>query len=88
MTNRSFVKLREVNIAYSLPANFLAKFKYIKGATFSLVGRNLLYFAERTDQDSDQFASGYNDSDRSIQRGGALQSATARRFGFNINLNF
>ena len=88
MTNRSFVKLREVNIAYSLPANFLAKFKYIKGATFSLVGRNLLYFAKRTDQDSDQFASGYNDSDRSIQRGGALQSATARRFGFNINLNF
>ncbi len=88
MTNRSFVKLREVNIAYSLPANVLAKLKYIKGATISLVGRNLLYFADRKDQDLDQFAAGYNDSDRSLQKGAILQSATARRFGFNINLNF
>ncbi len=88
MTSRSFVKLREVNIAYSLPANVLAKFKYIKGATFSLVGRNLLYFADRKDQDLDQFAAGFNDSDRTLQRSGILQSATARRFGFNINLNF
>lgn len=88
MTSRSFVKLREVNIAYSLPANVLAKFKYIKGATFSLVGRNLLYWADRKDQDLDQFAAGFNDADRSLQKGGQLQSATARRFGFNINLNF
>jgi hypothetical protein len=62
--------------------------KYIKGATFSLMGRNLLYFADRKDQDLDQFAAGYNDSDRSLQRGAILQSATARRFGFNISLNF
>ena len=88
ITSRSFVKLREVNISYSLPANLLGKSKYIKGATFSLVGRNLLYFAERKDQDLDQFAAGFNDSDRSLQKGGPLQSATARRFGFNINLNF
>ena len=88
MTSRSFVKLREVSIAYSLPANALAKMKFIKGATFSLIGRNLLYFAERMDQDLDQFAAGFNDSDRSLQTGGPLQSATARRFGFNINLNF
>jgi TonB-linked SusC/RagA family outer membrane protein len=88
MTSRSFVKLREVNIAYSLPANVLAKLKYIKGATISLVGRNLLYFADRKDQDLDQFAAGFNDSDRSLQKGAILQSATARRFGFNINLNF
>jgi len=88
MTNRSFVKLREVNIAYSLPANMLSKLKYIKGATISLVGRNLLYFADRKDQDLDQFAAGFNDADRSLQSGAILQSATARRFGFNINLNF
>jgi hypothetical protein len=88
MTSRSFIKLREVNLAYSVPAKILSKMKYIKGATFSLVGRNLLYFADRKDQDLDQFAAGYNDSDRSLQRGAIIQSATARRFGFNINLNF
>ena len=88
MTSRSFAKLRELNIAYSFPSKALARSKYIKGVTFSLVGRNLLYFAKRKDQDLDQFASGYNDSDRSLQRGAILQSATARRYGFNINLNF
>jgi TonB-linked SusC/RagA family outer membrane protein len=88
MTNRSFVKLREINLAYSVPAKVLSKMKYIKGATFSIVGRNLLYFAERTDQDLDQFAAGFNDADRSLQKGAILQSPSARRFGFNINLNF
>ena len=88
MTSRSFIKLREINLAYSLPANTLVKLKYIKGVTFSLVGRNLLYFADRKDQDLDQFAAGFNDADRTLQRGAILQSATARRYGFNINLNF
>lgn len=88
MTDRSFVKLREVTISYSLPSNLLTKSRFIRSATFSLVGRNLLYWAKRKDIDLDQFASGYNDTDRSLNNGGFLQSVTARRFGFNINLTF
>ncbi len=88
MTDRSFAKLREVTIGYSIPAKYLAKKGFIKAASFSLVGRNLLYFAKRKDIDLDQFASGYNDSDLSLNNGGVLQSVTARRFGFNINLSF
>ncbi|MFY0252535.1 SusC/RagA family TonB-linked outer membrane protein [Chitinophaga sp. 30R24] len=88
MTDRSFAKLREVSLGYSLPAKLLNNNKFIKGATFSLVGRNLLYWAKRKDIDLDQFASGYNDTDRSLGNGGILQSMTARRMGFNINLSF
>lgn len=88
MTDRSFAKLREVSLGYTLPAKLLANQKLIKAATFSLVGRNLLYWAKRKDIDLDQFASGYNDTDRSLGNGGILQSMTARRFGFNINLSF
>jgi hypothetical protein len=88
MTDRTYVKLREVNIAYSLPAKLLHNNKYIKGATFSLVGRNLFYWSTRKDVDLDQFAAGFNDSDRSLQSGSTIQSVTARRFGFNISLNF
>jgi hypothetical protein len=88
MTDRSFAKLREVTIGYSLPAKLLANGKFIKAATFSLVGRNLLYWAKRKDIDLDQFASGYNDTDRSLGNGGILQSMTARRYGFNINVSF
>lgn len=88
MTDRSFAKLREVTLGYNLPYKILAKTKFIKAASFSLIGRNLLYFAKRKDIDLDQFASGYNSSDRSLNNGGVLQSLTGRRFGFNINVSF
>ena len=83
--SRSFAKLREVTLSYSLPV----KKGFIKTATISAVGRNLLYFAARKDFDIEQYASGFNIADRSA--GGAfpdLQSATARRFGFNVNIGF
>jgi TonB-linked SusC/RagA family outer membrane protein len=88
MTDRSFAKLREVTLGYSIAAKYLGKSKLVKAATISLVGRNLLYFSKRKDIDLDQFASGYNASDRSLGNGGLLQSTTARRFGFNINVSF
>jgi hypothetical protein len=86
MIDRSFVKLREVNLSYTFPS--LGN-KFFKTATVSLIGRNLLYFAKRKDFDIDQYAAGYNSVDRSA--GGSyidLQSATARRYGININFTF
>jgi TonB-linked SusC/RagA family outer membrane protein len=90
MINRSYAKLREVTLGYTFNKTFLQK-AGIKTATFSLVGRNLLYFAARKDFDIDQYASGYNSADRTTggaPSNGALQSSTFRRFGFNINLSF
>ena len=37
----SYVKLREVTISYKLPVGLFGGSQFIKGATFSLVGRNL-----------------------------------------------
>ncbi len=90
MIDRSFAKLREVSISYSLPTKLLGK-GVIRAASFSIVGRNLLYFAARKDMDLDSFASGFNSSDRTAsgsQGSVGLQSAVPRRFGFNINLSF
>lgn len=90
MINRSFAKLREVTLGYNFPAKWL-RGSFIKKASFSLVGRNLLYFAARKDIDLDQYAAGYNASDRSLIGGAGsvdLQSQTARRYGFNINASF
>ena len=88
MVDRSFVKLREVSLSYNLPAKFVNK-KLFKAVSVSLVGRNLLYFAKRQDFDIEQYASGFNIADRSV--GGTsstdLQSAVARRFGFNLNFS-
>jgi TonB-linked SusC/RagA family outer membrane protein len=90
MISRSYAKLREITLGYTLPQKFLQK-AGIRAATISLVGRNLLYFAAKKDFDIDQYASGYNSADRTTggaPSNGALQSSTFRRFGFNINLTF
>jgi hypothetical protein len=88
--SRTFVKLREVQLAYSFPARTLRK-TFVKSATVALVGRNLLYFAKRKDFDIDQYASGFNAADRSYEGTSGdvtLSSPTFRRFGFNLNLAF
>ena len=90
MISRSYAKLREATIGYSLPASML-KDVFIKKVTFSLVGRNLLYFAARKDIDLDEYASGYDASSRSLvgtNGGSDLASPTARRYGFNLHLTF
>lgn len=77
--SRSFIKLREVVLTYNLPQKFLIN-TFVKQANISFVGRNLLYFAERSDIDIEQYA-GSNGSS-------GLQTPTTRRFGFNLNISF
>ncbi len=77
--SRTFVKLREVVLTYNLPQKFLKK-SFIQQASISLVGRNLLYFAERTDIDIEQYTGNNAYS--------GLQTPTTRRIGFNLNLTF
>ncbi|MFI5136311.1 MAG: SusC/RagA family TonB-linked outer membrane protein, partial [Sphingobacteriales bacterium] len=90
MISRSYAKLREATIGYNLPSKLLQG-TFIKKASFSIVGRNLLYFAARKDIDLDQYASGYDASSRSLVGGSGgsdLASPTARRYGLNIHLTF
>jgi hypothetical protein len=77
--SRTFVKLREVVLTYNLPQRFL-KGTFMQQANISFVGRNLLYFAQRSDIDIEQYA-GTNGSS-------GLQTPTTRRFGFNLNITF
>ncbi|AKD56686.1 SusC/RagA family TonB-linked outer membrane protein [Spirosoma radiotolerans] len=78
LISRSFAKLREVIIGYTLPPTMLSRLG-VKQASVSIVGRNLLYFAERKDIDLDQFVTGGASS---------LQTPTTRRYGINLNLTF
>ena len=90
MISRSYAKLREASIGYTLPSRMLTG-SFIKKISFSIVGRNLLYFAARKDIDLDQYASGYDASSRGLVggSGGAdLTSPTARRYGFNLHVTF
>jgi TonB-linked SusC/RagA family outer membrane protein len=78
LISRSYAKLREVIIGYSLPASLINRIG-VRQASVSLVGRNLLYFAERTDTDIDQYLTGGISG---------LQTPTTRRYGINLNLTF
>jgi TonB-linked SusC/RagA family outer membrane protein len=78
LMDRSFAKLREVVIGYSLPTRLISRFG-VRQASVSLVGRNLLYFAQYKDIDLDQF----------LRNGRSeLQTPTTRRYGINLNLVF
>ena len=87
LISKTFGKLREITIGYTLPSKLLGKM-FIKQASVSLVGRNLLYFAKYKDIDLDQYATGYNFATQSRATSSALQSPTTRRFGINLNLTF
>jgi TonB-linked SusC/RagA family outer membrane protein len=77
--SRSFAKLREVTLTYNVPSSILDR-TFIRTAAVSIVGRNLLYFAEKKDMDIDQFAGTNSYAE--------LQSPTLRRYGVNVNLTF
>jgi hypothetical protein len=80
LMSKNFAKLREVTLTYNLPSTLLGK-SFIKQATVSLVGRNLLYFAAgNKDVDIDQYAGSQTSS--------SLQTPTAKRYGFNLNITF
>jgi hypothetical protein len=80
LMSRSFAKLREVVISYNLPSTLLER-TFMKRASISLIGRNLLYFAEKKDLDIEQYAS-YTST------GSGLQTPTTRRYGINLNVTF
>jgi hypothetical protein len=75
MYKRSFVKLREIVLSYNFNSSLLKK-TFIKGASVSLTGRNLLLFTDVPFMDPD----GYANTE--------LAEPTYRNLGLNINLKF
>ncbi len=87
MVSKTYAKLREVVITYSLPSKLFRKTSISK-IDLSLVGRNLLYFFPSAfhDIDVDQYPG--RDQFNSISREYNLQTPTTRSYGFNINVVF
>jgi TonB-linked SusC/RagA family outer membrane protein len=85
---KTYAKLREVVITYSIPSKLLGKQKFISKIDVSLVGRNLLYFFPEKfkDIDVDQY-SGRNIYE-SNSREPNLQTPTTRSYGVNVNFIF
>ena len=77
LMSRSFGMLREVVVGYNMPQKWFGN--TIKNASISVVGRNLLYFAENNDIDLNQYIG---------DGGSGLQTPSTRRYGVNLNFTF
>ncbi|MEO6453108.1 MAG: SusC/RagA family TonB-linked outer membrane protein [Ginsengibacter sp.] len=87
MVSKTYAKLREVVITYSLPAKFLRN-SFISKIDISLVGRNLLYFFPKAfhDIDVDQYPGRDQFGTSHLEYN--LQSPTTRSYGCNVNIVF
>jgi len=84
----SFVKLREVSIAYNLPRNLLIQTGFIRTAQISLVGRNLalLYKHKSNNINIDpETGFGVGNAGMGLEQ---YQIPSTRNIGFKINLGF
>ncbi|WP_321332382.1 SusC/RagA family TonB-linked outer membrane protein [uncultured Bacteroides sp.] len=82
LMSKTYAKLRELTIGYTLPYKWLAPYKLTK-VSVAFVARNLLYLygdSRFKDVDLDE----YNGETSQT----SLQSPTTRRFGFNVNVVF
>ena len=81
-----FIKLRDVNLSYSVPAKLIAKTKIFSSASIAAYGRNLLTIVDK--------ANFYTDPEFSFTTGNGLginnttQTPPVRQYGMNINLVF
>ncbi|MEP6645496.1 MAG: SusC/RagA family TonB-linked outer membrane protein [Saprospiraceae bacterium] len=85
LVDKTYAKLREVVLSYSVPEKMLKK-TFISKLDVSLVGRNLLYFFPKAfhDIDVDQYPG--RDSFGTSRLEYDLQTPTTRSFGINVNL--
>ncbi len=79
----NYVKLRELSISYSIPKNVLQK-TFIKGATFSFIGSNLLILSKDLPHADPEASQGAGN----IQGWQSGVMPSTRNLGFSIKLQF
>jgi hypothetical protein len=73
---RTFMKLREISLTYQVPVKALGKLAFIKGASVSFIGQNVLFWAK-------DFK--YSDPDGGTED---FSDPSVRYLGGNIKLSF
>ena len=84
MSDATNIRLRELSLSWSVPEKFLEKTKIVKGASISLIGRNLFFFMNNAPYDPDGALSVGN----SLQGLDVFGVPSTRSFGFNVKLSF
>lgn len=80
----SFIKLRNVSLTYNVPESFLSRTGFVKGASISLVGRNLMLLMTHV-EGMDPESSVFSDNIQGVE---SSSLPPVRSMGFNVNLRF
>jgi TonB-linked SusC/RagA family outer membrane protein len=86
VTNAWFIKLRDISLTYTIPANTVSKTKIFSGMSVGLYGRNLFTIVDKKNY--------YTDPEFSVNNSTLIgindtnQTPPVRQYGFNINLVF
>jgi TonB-linked SusC/RagA family outer membrane protein len=84
---RDYVKLRDVNLAFSIPSKYIAKLKVLEGAKIVLSGRNLLMWTPKENNFVDPESTSFG-NDLTSEFGEFRTGPTVRTFTAGIKLNF
>ncbi|WP_183576195.1 SusC/RagA family TonB-linked outer membrane protein [Mucilaginibacter sp. X5P1] len=87
VTSAAFWKLREASLTYDVPKSFLTKMPFIKKASLSLIGRNLLMFTPKSNIFSDpEFSDAGNGN--AVGATSDAQMPPTRFYGANLTVAF
>lgn len=81
-----FIKLRDVNLAYNLPADFVTKSKIFSTATLGVYGRNLITIVDKANKFTDPEFSFTRDNGVGVST--TAQTPPVRQYGVTLNINF
>lgn len=81
------LRLREVNISYTLPIKWIGGGKIIKRATVAAVGKNLLLFVPKSNQWGDPEFN-YSATGNTFGISSSFQSPASRLFGGSVTVQF
>jgi TonB-linked SusC/RagA family outer membrane protein len=81
-----FIKLRDVNLSYTLPSNLVQKTKVLSGATIAVFGRNLFTIVDKKNKFTDPEFSYTSGNGQGINNSG--NTPPVRQYGVNISLTF
>ncbi|MEP7109677.1 MAG: SusC/RagA family TonB-linked outer membrane protein [Ferruginibacter sp.] len=84
-----FIKLRDVNLSYNVPAKLLAKTKVFSAASIAIYGRNVFTIVDKSNYYTDpEFSALSTANPNGLGINGTAQTPPVRQYGFNVNLVF
>jgi len=87
VTKAWFIKLRYINLSYTLPGNLMKKTGVFSGASVGVYGRNLITIVDSKNFYTDPEFS-FSNTNGSIGINNTTNTPPVRQYGINVNLIF